>query len=293
MAKRFTDTELYSKAWFRRLPVKVKCLWEWMRSRCDSAGVLEFDLELASFQIGEEILESDLDLLSSHVKKIGDSKIWITDFISFQYGELKENYNPHKPVFKSIKKHDLVDDIFQGLPKASPSLIYQDQYQDKDKDKEEDKEKESVEIEKSNSSELLNFVLDHWNKILVPKMKNGKPWSRNMLTSAMLRDFSDSCSAFKSRSDWEAMLRKVEDSDYLLGEAQSAKKAASLSWVLNYDNGGRIAAGEFDNEGSNESELVLGKYYKSTIRAAMQSHNMTWDEVVAELQKGMDEEKAS
>lgn len=138
MAKRFTDTNLYSKKWFRKLPPRVKCLWELLRSQCDHAGVVEIDLEMASFQIGEEITENDLKLLENQIKIISDDKIWLTGFVDFQYGELKENYNPHKPVINSLKKHNLFLTLEQPLNKTSLSLM--DKGMDKDKDKDKDKD---------------------------------------------------------------------------------------------------------------------------------------------------------
>ena len=54
MAKRFTDTNKWDKLWFRKLKPEYKCLWEYLITKCDLAGIYDVDLGLASFIIGYE-----------------------------------------------------------------------------------------------------------------------------------------------------------------------------------------------------------------------------------------------
>ena len=49
MAKRFTDTDIWKKKWFRKLPLEIKLLWCYLKDSCDHAGVIEFDAEVISF----------------------------------------------------------------------------------------------------------------------------------------------------------------------------------------------------------------------------------------------------
>ena len=51
MAKRLSATEKWDKAWFRKLPPKYKCFWEYLRDKCDLIGLWEIDYEAASFHI--------------------------------------------------------------------------------------------------------------------------------------------------------------------------------------------------------------------------------------------------
>tara|TARA_R110000868_G_scaffold51318_2_gene162881 strand:- start:558 stop:881 length:324 start_codon:yes stop_codon:yes gene_type:complete len=50
--KRFTETQKWEDPWFRRLRPEMKLLWQWLCDKCDNAGIIDPDLELASFQIG-------------------------------------------------------------------------------------------------------------------------------------------------------------------------------------------------------------------------------------------------
>ena len=53
MAKRFIDTKIWDKAWFRKLTPKNKLIWIYLLTRCDHAGIWDADWEAAEFFIGE------------------------------------------------------------------------------------------------------------------------------------------------------------------------------------------------------------------------------------------------
>ena len=61
MKKRFTDCDKWRDPWFRRLSVQAKLVWLWLLDNCDNAGVIDVDIELAAFQIGEEIKRDALN----------------------------------------------------------------------------------------------------------------------------------------------------------------------------------------------------------------------------------------
>jgi len=143
MAKRFTDTCKW-QPWFRKLPVKYKCLWIYLCDLCDYAGVWERDDEMATFNIDPTInLDEALNIFNqekARIKVLAKGKKWhITDFIPFQYGRLSKSVKPHMPVYRDLSKHGIDSRIYesefmQGYSEAIHSL--------KDKDKEQDKEKE-------------------------------------------------------------------------------------------------------------------------------------------------------
>lgn len=166
MSKRFVDTTLYEKHWFRKLSTKHKCLWEYVRLKCDNAGVLDFDEELASFQIGESVTWDDLGPLADQIAIVENRKIIIKDFISFQYGKLSESCNPHKQILELVSKHKLNERVLKPFMKSRGTL------QDKEKDKEEekDKEKELSSFFKKIDKYALNFE-DAWQ--MYPE-KSGK-----------------------------------------------------------------------------------------------------------------------
>lgn len=131
MAKRFTDTELYDKEWFQVLPVTYKCLWEYLRSKCDCSGVWTPNKRLAEFSIGETI---DWDratvLFKEQVEVLENGKWWLKDFVSFQYGALSYECRPHHKVIEVARKNGLSERVLIGYSKGINTL------EDKDKEKE-------------------------------------------------------------------------------------------------------------------------------------------------------------
>src|SRR5688572_18734064 len=105
MAKRFTDTDKWKKRWYRELGSTMRDVWQYPLDHCDFAGIWEIDLEVLSFMIGEEItLERILDTFSCKVILLPDDKLFIPDFIEFQYGQLSEESKPHLSVIKRLQK---------------------------------------------------------------------------------------------------------------------------------------------------------------------------------------------
>lgn len=142
MSKRFTDTQIWEKEWFMKLKPKHKCLWRYLTERCDQAGVWDPNWQLASIYIGEPVTEKDLQQFNEQLETLANGKVFIRDFINFQYGRLSENSPAHKPVFKAIEKNNLSDRVFN---RVAPTL------QEKEKEMEEEKEILSKKAEIENS----------------------------------------------------------------------------------------------------------------------------------------------
>jgi hypothetical protein len=133
MAKRFTDTDLWDKEWFSTLSCKHKCLIRFLFDKCDQSGVWSSNFALASVYIGETVTEYDIEILSSRVKKIGEKKYFIIDFIEFQYGVLSPACKPHIKIIGLLEKHNIDS---KGYTKGIQRV------QEEDKDKEEEEEEE-------------------------------------------------------------------------------------------------------------------------------------------------------
>jgi len=133
MAKRFADTDSYCKEWFRKLPIIYKVAWDYCCRTCSAAGILSLDRELADFQIGEAVdWPAFFQLCGDRVIELPGGKFYLTTFIEFQYGELSEDCNPHKPVIKELKKFGL----WEGYLKGIYTLKDKEQEKEKDKDQE-------------------------------------------------------------------------------------------------------------------------------------------------------------
>ena len=135
--KRFTETQKWEDPWFRRLAPELKLLWHWLLDKCDGAGIIEPDIELASFQIGHEYPPDILSRFDGRVTELKCGKYFIPKFISYQYGNLSRDCKAHNPIFSSLEKHGL---------KGYPYPIHTLQEKEKEKDKETDQEQETEKV---------------------------------------------------------------------------------------------------------------------------------------------------
>jgi hypothetical protein len=164
MSKRFIDSSLFEKRWFRKLPSNIKLFYFYMLTKCDHAGMYDFDLELAEFQIGESIKKQEIDKhLKEHIQFIKSDKIWIKGYVDFQYGILKDTNNAHKSVIKILNRYGIDLGASQGL--TSSSQADQDKEQDKDKVKDKNKKENKVELH-----EILDKRTDD-NKLAIRRIK--------------------------------------------------------------------------------------------------------------------------
>ena len=153
MAKRFIDTKMWDKAWFRKLSPKNKMIWIYILTRCDHAGIWDADWDLAGFMIGEKITYEELPKeIKNKMEKVPlHDQFYIPSFVDFQYGELKENSKPHLSVIKRLNE--------KGLKTVLHTL------KDKDKDKAKGKTKEIRELEFQKETWTIN------NRKINPTMK--------------------------------------------------------------------------------------------------------------------------
>lgn len=145
MAKRFTDTTIWERAWFRELTPRMKCAWRFLLDRCDHAGIWQIDIALMSFHIGEPV--SLQDLVSSFGDRVQllDDKVFVPGFVEFQYGELNPANRAHASAIAILKKQGVYKPLASPLlgPKDKDKDKEQDKDKVKDKDKEQDKDKEA------------------------------------------------------------------------------------------------------------------------------------------------------
>jgi hypothetical protein len=149
--KRFTDIEIWDKEWFMDLSPKLKCLVRYLFDKCDPSGVWNPNWKLASMHIKDQVTEADLGSLPKDQYEIlPGGKIFLPDFISFQYGFLSEKSPAHKPIFKAIEKNRLADRVFGRL-----SNNLQEKDMEMEEDKEKDKKEDGPEETNTNPDSLL------------------------------------------------------------------------------------------------------------------------------------------
>jgi len=114
--KRFTETTKWDDPWYIDLSAEAKTLWEYLRDKCDNAGVIDLSHRQANFLLnGQTTSEDLLKELGDRVTTLESGKILIKDFVDFQYGQLSEASNLHKNVIKILRKHNLYDEETKGI----------------------------------------------------------------------------------------------------------------------------------------------------------------------------------
>jgi len=112
------DTSLWESSWFLDLSPEHKNIWQYLERNCDCAGIWEIDIPQLKRKIGyKEInltsfiteVNKDYDKLSGNpvtVKRImlicSNTKLWLTDFISFQYEKGKSGINSNIPAIIGV-----------------------------------------------------------------------------------------------------------------------------------------------------------------------------------------------
>ena len=141
MAKRFTDTEKYKKAFIRTLPGAYKLLWDYLYHDCNHAGVWEKDFEVAQIRVGTDMAideQKALKLFNLGEDRIillsGGRKWFIRPFTEFQYGPLNPENRVHLAVLNLLKKEGLCKPLISSLQGAMEK--------EKDKEKEKDLDRE-------------------------------------------------------------------------------------------------------------------------------------------------------
>lgn len=86
MTIRFTHTEKWEDAWFRKSPPLVKLLYLYIIDKCDIAGIWEKDLELAAFVIGADIgaIQGAYEQLSDKLISLDETHNLARNFIKRQ-----------------------------------------------------------------------------------------------------------------------------------------------------------------------------------------------------------------
>lgn len=165
MVKRFSETTKWDDPWYRKLDAKHKCIWQFLCDRCDNAGVWKKDYDLASFLIGENFEEKDLESLNNGKERIMITKehLILKDFLKFQIvdmhsdREVKGLTNLQKSCVELINRH-----IEKGIITTSTLPVGYKYLSDigKDKDKGNNKGKGGVKVTTDLTKEETKEVWD-------------------------------------------------------------------------------------------------------------------------------------
>jgi hypothetical protein len=279
MAKRFVDTSLFDKAWFRKLPPKIKCLWEYVRLKCDQVGVLDVDLDLVSFQVGEEITIDDFYFLKDHIVFLSETKILVKDFIHFQYGTLSENCNPHKPIIALAKKHlknEKIKKIFEeflSVELFKKELLGISNYSKEgylkgiegvsgtlEDNTRQEKEKEYLIFDDGlNNDMTIAHIIDLYNKILGGKGKI-KRYPSHSVHDEMLNDFLKLIGfpEFNTREKIKNYFNMIGQNQFLRGDKNGF--VLYFAWAIKPKNALDFLSGKHDERGDQQSDASVNPF---------------------------------
>ena len=233
MAKRYFDTDIWKKRWFRSLSPKYKSSWRYLISQCDHAGFFEPDIDIMSIFVGEKLDEKDLmETFSSRIEYLDNGKWFIPKFIQFQYkvshpDELNLSNRVHKSVYERIEKYSY---LFRPIDEASKghTRVMQGASKEmegaKDKDKDKDITNSSKKIKRKvfkipNENEVVKYCKERSNSVNAKKFiafYESKGW---MVGKNKMKD-------------WEAAVRSWEQAEQ---NNNSSIKGSSRAFVQESD----------------------------------------------------------
>jgi len=151
MAKRFSDTEIWSEDWFLEMPNEYKLFWFYMLSNCDHAGLFKVNLRSFSSLLEVKLTTTEaLRLFNSgkdRIRIINPSLWFVEDFFVYQYGP---TFNTNNRLHESIEK---IYDKY-GIELTSIRGVLDLKHGVKDKDK--DKDKDSLTEPKTKKQKYIN-----------------------------------------------------------------------------------------------------------------------------------------
>jgi len=185
VAKRFFDTGIWAKAWFRELSPVEKVAWFYILTNCDAVGVWDADKKLAEFCIGDPVDWEGLKRAANgNIEVLDNSKWFLVDFCNFQYGKLREECRPHAYYLSLLEHHGLKERVSKGYPKGIHTLKEKEKDIEKDIEKEKDGKQtfaEGVSMKPAEYSALANQygkgVVDlAIQKVAAQQIKTGKAY---------------------------------------------------------------------------------------------------------------------
>jgi hypothetical protein len=172
--KRFSDTARFDQEWYADLPPEMKCAWEYLWAKCDSAGVWVTAFRLADFTIGKKVdWEGFRKRMGDRIFTLPNGSWVLVEFVRHQCGALSESCPAHKPVIALLRKHGL-------MPPDSLSIDYCmsiNRQQEEEEEEETDKEKEQ---ETEKPRENVSAFDEFWQAypLRVGKQEALKAWTR-------------------------------------------------------------------------------------------------------------------
>ena len=237
MAKRYFDTDIWKKRWFRSLSPKYKSSWWYLISQCDHAGFFEPDIDIMSIFVGEELDEAELmETFSSRIEYLDNGKWFIPKFIQFQYkvshpDELNLNNRVHKSVYERIEKYSYLFRPIDEATKGHARVMHgSSKEMEGAKDKDKDKYKDKVFKNKIKQIKRKVFKIPNENEVIKYCKERG-----NSVNAKKFIAFYESKGWMVGKNkmrDWEAAVRSWEQAEQ---NNNSSIKGSSRAFIQESD----------------------------------------------------------
>lgn len=158
MPKRLTDTDKWKKPFIKSLPTEYKVFWLFLLDECDHSGIWHVEMEIVEARLGIKLsLEKIRGFFKEKIVEFDSgTKMFIPDFVLFQYGVLNPENKVHRSVISSLEKYELM-----GL--VSPLGGAKDKAKDMDKEKDKDTAEDLLENQKmQNDAEKVILASKVW-----------------------------------------------------------------------------------------------------------------------------------
>lgn len=195
MAKRFIDTDLFKKSFFRGLEAPYKVLWIYILTDCNFAGIWEVDLEVAGLRCGFDycikgVMKSPL---AEKIVPVDNGEKWfIPSFVDFQYGTLNESNRAHAAVCRILERYQ-IKPLVSSLQGAMDKDMDKDLDLDKDKDKDKDRKKD---VDTSGTEDMFEMF---WHAYPQRNGKRvGKQTARKLFKAMKMQDMIQIVQAAKN-----------------------------------------------------------------------------------------------
>jgi hypothetical protein len=122
MSKRFIDTGIFDDPWFMDLSLSGKTLWFYCITKCDHAGILEWNKKLIQFQTGVKSLDIVTKELGNRLLRVSEQYVFIPKFFEFQYPNYPETrFKAAESAIKILEKFNLIDKSTHTVTKELPN----------------------------------------------------------------------------------------------------------------------------------------------------------------------------
>lgn len=258
MERRFYDAEIITSQAYRKLTASLKSVYFYLWAKCDKSGVYKVDEDYFKIDTGEKFSHDNLKKLEPiGLIRLSETQYFFLNFIEVTaVGEIKEGYNPHKPIFRDIEKNNLSsilefvredekgNKVFKinisSLDQASVKLVYEYEYVNEYKEEKKggaggkqteevkphifrDNEFFPIELFKANIGDKYHFAnLDYYHEAVTvwsDKTKHEKKkWKTNWL--AVARGF-----IMKDKQDGKLQLAKGQPTETQQVQISAIEKA--------------------------------------------------------------------